>query len=73
MRALRKRFDLRSFAAGLVFANAIGQAADEQEHHPRIVVEYRWVDMSWTMHVLHGLHRNDVVMVAKTDVLYLAR
>ena len=59
--------------AGLVFANAVGQAADEQEHHPRIVVEYRWVDVSWTTHVIHGRHRNDVVMVAKTDALYLAR
>ena len=73
VRALRKRFDFRSFAAGLVFANAVGQAADEQYHHPRIVVEYHWVEVSWTMHVIHDLHRNDVVMAAKTDTLYLAR
>ena len=73
VRALRKRFDFRSFADGLVFANAVGQAADEQDHHPRIVVEYRWVEMSWTLHVIHDLHRNDVVMAAKTDALYLAR
>ena len=73
VRALRKRFDFRSFAAGLVFANAVGQAADEQYHHPRIVVEYHWVEASWTLHVIHDLHRNDVVMAAKTDTLYLAR
>ena len=73
VRALRKRFDFRSFADGLVVANAVGQAGDEQDNHPRIVVKYRWVEVSWTSHVIHDLHRNDVVMAAKTDALDLAR
>ncbi len=72
VRALHKRYAFHSFTDGLVFANAVGQAADEEDHHPRIVVEYRWVEVSWTSHAIHDLHRNDVVMAAKTDTLYLA-
>ena len=32
-----------------------------------------YFEVSWTLHVIHDLHRNDVVMAAKTDTLYLAR
>ena len=56
-----------------VAEEALTMKPDEQYHHSRIVVEFPWVEVSWTLHVIHDLHRNDVVMAAKTDTLYLAR
>ena len=69
VRALRKRYSFRSMADGLAFAAALGKAADAEDHHPRIVIEYRWVEVSWTTHAIANLHRNDFVMAAKTDAL----
>ncbi|MDE2766105.1 MAG: 4a-hydroxytetrahydrobiopterin dehydratase [Chloroflexota bacterium] len=68
-RALCKRYPFRSMAEGQAFAAALGEAADAEDHHPRIVIEYRWVEVSWTTHAIGNLHRNDFVMAAKTDAL----
>ena len=69
VRALRKRYPFASMADGLAFAAALGEAADAEDHHPRIVIEYRWVEVSWTTHAIANLHRNDFIMAAKTDAL----
>ena len=66
-RALRKRYPFRGMAEGLAFAAALGEAADAEDHHPRIIIEYRWVEVWWTTHAIGNLHRNDFVMAAKTD------
>ena len=66
-RALRKRYAFGGMADGLAFAAAVGKVADEEDHHPRIVIEYRWVEVRWTTHAIGNLHRNDFVMAAKTD------
>lgn len=69
VRALRKRYSFESMADGLAFAAALGKAADAEDHHPRIVIDYRWVEVSWTTHAIANLHRNDFIMAAKTDAL----
>ena len=66
---LVRAFRFRTFAQALVFTNAVGGAAEEQGHHPRIVTEYGRVTVSWWTHFLGGLHRNDFIMAARTDVL----
>ena len=52
------------------FANAIGGAAEEQGHHPALLVEWGKVTVSWWTHAIGGLHRNDFIMAARTDALY---
>lgn len=42
-------------------------------HHPRMVVEWGRVGVEWWTHKIRGLHRNDFVMAAKTDVMYAER
>ena len=69
VRTLRKRYPFPGMADGLAFAAALGKAADAEDHHPRIVVEYRWVEVSWSTHAIANLHRNDFIMAAKTDAL----
>ena len=66
---LVRAFRFKTFAQALAFTNAVGEAAEAQGHHPRIVTEYGRVTVSWWTHFLGGLHRNDFIMAARTDAL----
>jgi 4a-hydroxytetrahydrobiopterin dehydratase len=66
---LRREFPFRDFAAALEFTNAVGGAAEQENHHPALLTEWGQVTVSWWTHKIAGLHRNDFVMAAKTDEL----
>jgi 4a-hydroxytetrahydrobiopterin dehydratase len=66
---LVREFKLADFAAALAFANRVGAIAEEEDHHPALLVEWGKVTVSWWTHAIGGLHHNDFVMAAKTDEL----
>jgi 4a-hydroxytetrahydrobiopterin dehydratase len=66
---LERVFHFPSFAAALAFTNRVGALAEAEGHHPALLTEWGRVTVSWWTHKIRGLHRNDFVMAAKTDVL----
>ncbi|MEN8166960.1 MAG: 4a-hydroxytetrahydrobiopterin dehydratase [Pseudomonadota bacterium] len=66
---LEKGFVFSDFTAALSFTNQVGRLAEEENHHPSILTEWGKVTVTWWSHSLGGLHRNDFIMAAKTDVL----
>ena len=68
---IQRTFDFDRYPDGLIFASRVGRLAQEQDHHPRIVIEYKKVTLEWYTHAIKGLHRNDFVMAAKSDETYL--
>jgi len=64
---LERVFKLSNFAEALDLTNRIGALAEAQKHHPAILTEWGKVTVWWWTHKIRGLHRNDVVMAAKTD------
>lgn len=70
---LQKTFRFKRYRDALDFSMAVGLTADEQDHHPRITIEYGKVTVEWWTHVVNGLHRNDFIMAAKTDQIYRSR
>ena len=70
VRKLDRRFKFRNFAQALALTNKIGDIAEEEGHHPRLVTEWGSVTVTWWSHEIKGLHRNDLVMAAKTDRLF---
>ena len=66
---LERVFRFPSFAAALAFTNRVGSLAEEQGHHPALLTEWGRVTVTWWTHAIHGLHRNDFIMAAKTDAL----
>ena len=58
-----------NFAEALAFTNRVGVLAQAQGHHPALLTEWGRVTVTWWTHKIHGLHRNDFVMAAKTDSL----
>lgn len=67
---LERVFKFKDFAEALDFTNRVGAIAEQEDHHPLIVVEYGRVTVDWWTHKIHGLHQNDFVMAGKTDRLY---
>lgn len=66
---LERRFSLRDFAEALALTNRVGALAEAEGHHPAILTEWGRVTVSWWTHKIRGLHRNDFIMAAKTDLL----
>lgn len=64
---LQRVFKLKNYTQAVEFANKIATIAEEEDHHPLIVLEWGRVTVQWWTHVVKGLHRNDFIMAAKTD------
>ncbi|MGE5139621.1 MAG: 4a-hydroxytetrahydrobiopterin dehydratase [Rudaea sp.] len=67
---LERVFKFHDFAEALAFTMRVGEEAEEQDHHPLLVTEWGKVTVDWWTHKIHGLHRNDFIMAAKTDQIY---
>jgi 4a-hydroxytetrahydrobiopterin dehydratase len=73
IKRLERVFAFPNFAQALKFTNAVGAVAEEQGHHPAILTEWGRVTVTWWTHKIRGLHRNDFIMAAKTDALYVQK
>lgn len=67
---LRRTFKFDNFVNALKFTNAVGETAEEQGHHPLITLTWGQTTVDWWTHDIGGLHKNDFIMAAKSDVLY---
>jgi len=67
---LRRVFSFDDFAQALEFTQKVGEIAEEEGHHPSLLTEWGRTTVTWWTHKIRGLHRNDFVMAAKTDLLY---
>jgi 4a-hydroxytetrahydrobiopterin dehydratase len=70
IKKLSRVFRFDDFANPLAFTNALGELAEEEDHHPALLTEWGRVTVTWWTHKIRGLHRNDFVMAAKADELY---
>ena len=70
MQRLSKGYQFKDFASALAFTDRVGDLADRADHHPRIVVEWGAATVQWWTHAIGGLHRNDFIMAARTDLAY---
>ena len=66
---LRRIFKFKSYVQALEFTNKVAAIAEAEDHHPLIVLEWGRVTVQWWTHVVKGLHKNDFIMAAKTDML----
>jgi 4a-hydroxytetrahydrobiopterin dehydratase len=66
---LKRAYFFPDFKSALAFSQRIGEEAERVGHHPTILTEWGKVTVTWWTHAIHGLHRNDFVMAARTDSL----
>ena len=67
---LRRSFTFKSYKQALSFTNDLADLAEQEDHHPDILLQWGKVTVTWWTHAINGLHKNDFIMAARTDVLY---
>ena len=66
---LQKEFTFPDFKAALAFTNLVGALAEEQGHHPDILLAWGKVEITIWTHKIDGLHQSDFILAAKIDKL----
>ena len=67
---LTREFSFRNFEQAMAFSNRVGDIAEAAGHHPAILTEWGKVTVTWWTHKIRGLHKNDLIMAARTDEVY---
>ena len=67
---LTREFGFSNFEQAMAFSNRVGDIAELEDHHPAILTEWGRVTITWWSHKIKGLHKNDLIMAARTDEVY---
>jgi 4a-hydroxytetrahydrobiopterin dehydratase len=66
---LMREFYFVEFKDAFDFTYKIASLAEREQHHPTIITEWGKVTIYWWTHKINGLHVNDFIMAAKTDLI----
>ncbi|MCC6795540.1 MAG: 4a-hydroxytetrahydrobiopterin dehydratase [Candidatus Hydrogenedentes bacterium] len=64
---LEKEYKFKNFAEALDFTNAVGEIAEEQQHHPDILTTYGKTKVTIWTHKIDGLTESDFIFAAKVE------
>lgn len=64
---LERAFLVKNFAKALHIANILGKIADEERHHPDLLVSYGILKVEIWTHKINGLTKSDFILAAKFD------
>jgi len=70
---IEKEYRFSRYLDGLEFAYQLGKIAEEQDHHPDILIKWRRVKVTLTTHAIKGLSTNDFIMAAKAEEIYIRK
>ncbi len=66
---LTRTYAFANFREAMVFAVHVGEIAEEQQHHPDLLVAWGKVRIDIWTHKIGGLTESDVIFAAKCDAL----
>ena len=69
---ITRTFNFPDFKQALAFVNRVGEVAEQQGHHPDILLTWGKAEVTMWTHKIDGLTRSDFIMAAKIDQLYPA-
>jgi 4a-hydroxytetrahydrobiopterin dehydratase len=67
---ITRHFKFPDFRQALAFVNKVGNVAEEQGHHPDILLSWGKADVTTWTHAINGLTESDFILAAKIDRLY---
>lgn len=66
---LEKEYRFHDFKEALSFTNKVGALAEEEGHHPDILLTYGKVKIILWTHKINGLSESDFILASKCDAL----
>jgi 4a-hydroxytetrahydrobiopterin dehydratase len=67
--AIEKTFAFKNFLRTMGFANAVAYIAEQQDHHPELLVQYGSCSVRFNTHDVHGITQTDFACAALVDAL----
>lgn len=67
---LRREYSFPDFKSALGFVNAVGEIAEQENHHPNISFTWGKVEIKIWTHAIDGLSENDLILAAKIDRIH---
>ena len=64
---LKKTFKFKNFLDAMIFVNQVAIVAEEENHHPDIIITWNKVTCDLFTHAIKGLSENDFIMAAKIN------
>ncbi|MEK7140038.1 MAG: 4a-hydroxytetrahydrobiopterin dehydratase [Patescibacteria group bacterium] len=64
---IEKLFTFANFKEAMSFVNKVADIAENEGHHPNIVISYSNVTITIWTHMVGGLTLNDFILAAKID------
>ncbi len=65
-----RKFEFPDFRKALAFVNRVGEVAEQQGHHPDILLAWGRAEITVFTHKIDGLTESDFILAAKIDKLY---
>ena len=69
---ITRAFTFPDFKQALDFVNRVGALAEEQGHHPDILLAWGKAEITLWTHKIDGLTESDFIMAAKIDRIHAA-
>jgi 4a-hydroxytetrahydrobiopterin dehydratase len=67
---LHRQFTFPDFKQAMNFVNRVGAVAEEQGHHPDILLSWGRAEITLWTHKIDGLTESDFIMAAKIDRVF---
>lgn len=64
-----RAFKFPDFKSALEFVNRVGEVAEQQGHHPDLLLAWGKVEVTIWTHAVDGLTESDLILAAKIDQL----
>jgi 4a-hydroxytetrahydrobiopterin dehydratase len=64
---ISRQFKFPDFKQAIAFVNRVGELAEEQGHHPDILLAWGKAEITLWTHKIDGLTESDFIMAAKVD------
>jgi 4a-hydroxytetrahydrobiopterin dehydratase len=68
---LSRVYRCKDFLGAMALAEKVAEIAEQENHHPSLLVEWGKLTVRWWTHKINGLHENDLIMAARTERLFV--
>lgn len=68
--AIAKTFRFKNFLRTMAFVNAVAYVAEQQNHHPDMLVQFHSCSIRFNTHDVQGITRADFVCASLVDALF---
>jgi 4a-hydroxytetrahydrobiopterin dehydratase len=67
--AIEKTYRFKNFLRTMAFANAVAYIAEQQDHHPEMLIGYQQCSVRYNTHDVKGITQSDFTCAALIDAL----